>query len=77
MAMFEIPIPRYVELWNGVRGRIAGALWLAHQGEAEEAARRIRTVARPGTLLRQDGPSSLDALMGTQIVAEAHQARPP
>ncbi|NNF26471.1 MAG: hypothetical protein HKN73_04505 [Gemmatimonadetes bacterium] len=74
VAVFEIPIPRYVELWNGVRGRLAGALWLAHRGEQAEAQRRVDTVLGLGALLSQDGPSALDALMGRRIAAEALQA---
>lgn len=74
IAVFEVPIPRYVELWNGVRGRLAGALWLAHRGQAAEARRRIDTVGRLGTLLYQDGPATLDAVLGRRIVAEADRA---
>ncbi|MDH3224392.1 MAG: hypothetical protein OEO23_11810 [Gemmatimonadota bacterium] len=70
-AAFELPVPRYVELWNGVRGRIAGAVWIAHEGDRAEARRRIASVERLGWLLHNDGPATLDAVMGMQIFREA------
>ncbi|MGI9628734.1 MAG: hypothetical protein ACR2QM_18005 [Longimicrobiales bacterium] len=71
VAVFELPVPRYVELWNGVRGRIAGATYLALEGDPDEARRRLETVVHLGRLLNQDGPLTLDAVLGARISEEA------
>ena len=74
LASFELPVPRYVELWSGVRGRIAGAFHLASAGQEREARRRLSTVVHLGRLMYTDGPLTLDAVVGSAIAREGSMA---
>ena len=74
VTAFELPVPRYVELWNGVRGRIAGSVFLHLRGDRTEARRRLATVVRLGELMYQDGPLVLDGVLGARIADEGRAA---
>lgn len=75
MTVFEFPIPRYVELWNGVRSRIALASILAVEGASDEAEVILRGLIRLGESLERDGPSLTDPQIGARIAMEATQAQ--
>jgi hypothetical protein len=66
-----LPLPRFAPLREGARARLALALADLADGRPDRAERGVREVISVGLHLVDEGPTLIDALIGTVIAREA------
>lgn len=74
LSPFALPIPRYHELREGARARLAAALLDLAEGRTDRAERGVREVISTGLALMDEGRMLIDGMVGAAIVREAGEA---